>query len=41
MQICDPSIAEIMSNANYDWITFRPRTWFLFYQGLNQLCKSS
>ena len=22
MQICDPSIAEIMSNANYDWITF-------------------
>ena len=22
MQICDPSIAEIMSNADYDWITF-------------------
>ena len=22
IQICDPSIAEIMSNANYDWITF-------------------
>ena len=22
MQICDPSIAEIMSNSNYDWITF-------------------
>ena len=22
MQICDPNIAEIMSSANYDWITF-------------------